>query len=234
MREVADEIVVVDSGSRDATPAIARDHGARVYVREWTNYADQKNFAADQATNSWLLSLDADEELSSALQTALLDWKKRAPEHPVYEFARRTWYLGQWIRHSGWYPDFQRRLFLRGQAKFAGIIHESLRFEGNPGRLPGDLLHYTVQSLAEHEANVDNYSTLAARQMFEAGKRNWRGGMWLGAPWSWFRSFLLRGGFLDGYRGVLIARMAGRTVRLKYRKLGQLVADSQNEGRNAT
>lgn len=231
---VADEIVVVDSGSSDATQDVARRHGARVHVREWTNYADQKNFATALAGNDWVLSLDADEELSSPLQTALLDWKKHKAAREVYEFARRTWYLGAWIRHSGWYPDFQRRLFRRDCAKFSGIIHESLRFQGEPGRLPGDLLHYTVRSLAEHEANVERYSSLSARQLFEAGKRNWRAGMWLGPSWSWFRNFALRGGFLDGYRGAMISLMAARTVRLKYQKLGKLISEGRDTARNAS
>lgn len=224
---VADEIVVVDSGSTDGTEAIARRHGAAFFVRPWTNYSEQKNFAAAQATNEWILSLDADEELSSVLQSSLLDWKKREPEFRIYEMARKTWYLGAWIKHSGWYPDFQRRLYQREAAKFSGIIHEALRFEAKPGRLAGDLLHYTVRTLAEHEANVERYTTLAARQMFENGKRSWRGAMWLATPSSWFQNFFLRGGFLDGYRGALIARLAARSVRLKYAKLGKLVRERQ-------
>jgi len=221
---IADEIVVVDSGSTDRTEEIARQHGAAFFSRAWTNYADQKNFAAECAGNDWILSLDADEELSSALQTSLLAWKKHTPEFSVSEMARRTWYLGAWIKHSGWYPDFQRRLYRRDFAEFAGIIHESLRFEGKPGRLSGDLLHYTVRSFDEHQANVERYTTLAAQQMFGQGKREWRAALWLATPWSWFQNFVLRGGFLDGYRGALIAQMAARSVRLKYAKLGKLVA----------
>jgi len=226
LREIADEIVVVDSGSTDRTEAIAREHGAAYFERAWTNYSEQKNFAAERARNDWILSLDADEELSSVLQTSLLDWKKREPKFSVYEVARKTWYLGAWIKHSGWYPDFQRRLYRRKTAQFSGIVHEALRFEGRAGRLPGDLLHYTVRSFAEHEANVEQYTTLAAQQMFDAGKQNWKGAMWLATPWSWFQNYLLRGGFLDGYRGALISQMAARSVRLKYAKLGKLVKNA--------
>ena len=223
LKEVADEIVVVDSGSTDRTEEIARAHGATWFERAWTNYADQKNYAAECAGNDWVLSMDADEELSSPLQTSLLSWKKHAPEYSVYEMARKTWYLGAWISHSGWYPDFQRRLYRRDEAEFSGIVHESLRSTGKIGRLSGDLQHYTVRSFDEHEAKVERYTTLAAQQMFAEGKRKWKGAMWFAPAWSWFQNFALRGGFMDGYRGALIARMAARAVRLKYTKLGTLV-----------
>jgi glycosyltransferase involved in cell wall biosynthesis len=227
---IADEIVVVDAGSTDRTAEVASEHGAAVFRRPWSNYAEQKNFAAERAANDWILSLDADEEVSSLLHTSLLDWKKRKPESAVYEVSRKTWYLGAWIKHSGWYPDFQRRLYRRGAAQFSGSIHEALRFDGKPGRLGGDLLHYTVRSFDEHEANVERYATLAAQQMFAEGKRSWRGAAWFATPWSWFQNFVLRGGFLDGYRGALISQMAARSVRLKYTKLGKLIASKRYSG----
>lgn len=228
LQGIADDVVVVDSGSTDRTETIVREQGARLFFRSWTNYAEQKNFAASQAAHDWVFSMDADEELSSVLQTSLLDWKKRSPAASVYEVSRRTWYLGAWIRHSGWYPDFQRRLYHRDAARFSGIVHESLRFNGAPGRLHGDLLHYTIRDFAEHEANVEKYSTLAAHQMFAEGRRRWRAALWLATPWSFLQNFVLRGGFLDGYRGALISQMAARTVRCKYAKLGKLIEAERN------
>jgi len=221
---IADEIVVVDCGSHDRTQEIARDHGARVVAREWRNFAEQKNAAAEAASHDWILSMDADEEASPELRESLLAWKHPEPQFAVYEIARRAWYLGAWIKYSGWYPDYQRRLYRRDAAKFFGIVHESLRFEGTPGRLWGDLLHYTMNSFSEHEEKIERYTTLAARQMYEAGKRRWHAAMWLAAPWTCFSTFVLRGGFLDGYRGWLISRMAARGVWLKFKKLGKLVA----------
>lgn len=230
---VADEWVVVDSGSTDKTAEVARAAGARVIERPFTNYADQKNFAASQASEDWILLLDADESLSKELRESILEWKNSPPRFPAYEMARLTWFLGGWIRHSRWYPDWQRRLFDRRRAKFVGAIHESLQFTGQPGRLPGDLLHYTVSDLAEQRAKSDRYSTLLAQAMFEKGRRNWRGGIWFGAPWAWFQYFVLGAGFLDGYRGALIAASGARTVWLKYRKLGELVQASEGKPKSA-
>jgi len=224
VRGVADEIVVADCGSKDRTQAIARERGASVFERAWTSYEEQWNFAASCATNEWIFVLAADEELSPALRASLLEWKRQEPEYPVYEMARKAWYLGAWISHCGWYPDYQRRLYRRDLARFAGVIHEVLQFKGQPGRLQGDLLHYTMNSFAEHEDKVERYTTLAARQLSEAGKRSWRGAMWLATPWTCFSTFVLRGGFLDGYRGWLISRMAARGVWLKFKKLGKLLA----------
>jgi len=229
VKDVADEIVVVDCGSKDRTQEIARAYGAKVVTRRWSNFAEQKNFAAAAASNDWILSLDADEELNTDLRESLLKWKQREPEFAVYEMARRARYLGAWIKHCGWYPDRRRRLYRRDAAKFYGIVHESLRFKGQPGRLRGDLLHYTVNSFAEHQDKVERYTTLAARQMYESGKRDWRAAMWLATPWTWFHSFVVRLGFLDGYRGWLISRMAARGTWLKFKKLGKLIAAERGD-----
>jgi glycosyltransferase involved in cell wall biosynthesis len=233
LRGIADEIVIVDSGSTDRTEEIARNHSAAFHFRKWTDYAEQKNFAASLARTDWILFMDADEELSSVLQSAIVDWKKRSPQFEVYEVTRKTWYLGAWIKHSGWYPDWQRRLYRRDAAKFTGLIHEALRFEGTPGRIAGDLLHYTVRTFAEHAMKVEQYATLGAQQLFEDGKKRWRPALWLATPWSFFQNFVLRGGFLDGYRGALISRMAARSVLLKYKKLGKLIVAQKNSHRAA-
>jgi glycosyltransferase involved in cell wall biosynthesis len=231
LQGVADEIVVVDSGSTDRTCQIARELGARVIPRVFTNFGEQKNFAAEQAAHDWVLSLDADERLNAELRRSLAAWKESQPECDAYEISRKPNYLGGWIRHSGWYPEYCIRLYRRDRARFVGALHESVKLGGRAGRLPGEILHYTIRSLVEHYAKMEAFTTRAAGELYSQGRRHWRGGMWLGAPWVLAQRFLLQLGFLDGYRGALIAWTSARYVWLKYRKLGVLVRGGKLEER---
>lgn len=231
LRGVADEIVVVDSGSTDRTCEIARGPGARVISRPFSNFGDQKNFAAAQATHDWVLSLDADERLSSELRESITAWKQSQPEYLAYRINRRPNYLGGWIRHSGWYPEYCVRLYRRDSARFVGAIHESVQVNGPVGKLRGDILHYTIRSLSEHYAKMEAFTTRAAEDLYARGRRRWRGDMWVAAPWTLMQRFLFQLGFLDGYRGALIAWTSARYVWLKYRKLGVLVRGGKLEAR---
>ncbi len=231
LRGVADEVVVVDSGSADRTREIAQEMGARVVLRPFTNFGEQKNFAAAQASNEWLLSIDADERLNPELREAIAAWKQTQPQYPAYEINRQPNYLGGWIRHSGWYPEYCVRLYRRDAARFVGALHESVHVDGRVARLPGNILHYTIRSLAEHYAKMDAFTTRAAEDLYARGRRNWRGGMWVAAPWTLVQRFFLQLGFLDGYRGALIAWTSARYVWLKYRKLGVLARGGKLEAR---
>jgi glycosyltransferase involved in cell wall biosynthesis len=232
VRGIADEIVLVDGGSTDRTQQVAREFGAAVFERPFTNHADQKNYAASLSSNDWIFLLDADEELSEELKESLEKWKATPPHFPVYEMPRLTWYLGAWIRHSRWYPDWQRRIYRRDRVSFSGAIHSALRFDGPVGKLRGDLLHYTIRTFTEHQAKLEKYTTAIAQEMFKQGRRNWRAAMWLATPWSWIHHFFLGAGFMDGYRGALIAQMAARSVHLKFAKLGKLV-EAEKRARNS-
>jgi glycosyltransferase involved in cell wall biosynthesis len=231
LRGVADEIVVVDSGSPDRTCEIARGLGARVVSRPFTNFAEQKNFAAGQAAHDWVLSLDADERLSDGLRESIIGWKQSHPECVAYRMNRKPNYLGGWIRHSGWYPEYCVRLYRRDAGRFVGAIHESVQVNGRVGLLRGEILHYTIRSLGEHYAKMEAFTTRAAEDLYARGRRRWRGGMWVAAPWTLVQRFLFQLGFLDGYRGALIAWTSARYVWLKYRKLGVLVRGGKLEAR---
>jgi glycosyltransferase involved in cell wall biosynthesis len=224
IRGIADDLIVVDSGSTDRTQEIATQHGAQFFVRAWSGFADQRNFAETFASHDWILALDADEELSAELRDSIAAWKKSEPQFAAYEFSRRARYLGGWIWHSGWYPDRKTRLYRRGSGHFEGAAHDSFRTPQKIGRLAGDLLHYTFESAADHAAAVDRYSSAAAEEMYLRGKRDWRAAMLIAAPWTFVRKLVFQAGLLDGRRGWLIARYSARYTWLKYRKLGELIA----------
>jgi hypothetical protein len=221
---VADEIILVDSGSTDRTCEIAREFGARVYTRQLDGLAEQKNYAASFSSNDWVLSIDCDEELSPELRASILAWKQQTPDRNGYYFPLMTNYLGGWIEHSGWYPDHKLRLYRRDRGKFVSVLHEGVQIEGAPSRLEGHLFHYTVRSLAEHRAKLDALSTMAAEDMFAHGRRSWRATMIFAPPWTFVQRLVFQLGVLDGRRGWLIAWLSGSYIYMKYRKLGRLLA----------
>jgi glycosyltransferase involved in cell wall biosynthesis len=221
---VADEIILVDSGSTDHTCDLARESGARVYARKLDSLAEQKNYAASFASNDWILSIDCDEELSPELRASMIAWKQTTPDKNGYDFPLMTKYLGGWIRHSGWYPDYKLRLYRRDRGKFVSVLHEGVKIEGPAGRLDGHLLHYTVRSYAEHKAKLDFLSTMAAEEMFSHGTRSWRAAMIFAPPWTFLQRLVFQLGVLDGRRGWLIAWLSAHYIYIKYRKLGRLLA----------
>jgi glycosyltransferase involved in cell wall biosynthesis len=224
LAEIADEIILLDSGSTDRTCEIARTFGARVYARKLDSFADQKNYAASLSSNDWILSIDCDQELSPELRSSMLAWKRESPARNGYEILLLTNYLGGWIRHSGWYPEFRVLLFRRDKSKFVSALHERVHVEGPLGRLNGHLFHYTIRSLAEHRAKLDAMSTMAAEDMFARGRKSWRAAMIFASPWTIFQRLVFQLGILDGRRGWLIAWLSGYYIYLKYRKLGRLLA----------
>ena len=221
----ADEIVVVDSDSTDDTRQIATGLGARVVTHAFEGFAAQKNFSSEQAQHDWVLSLDADEELDSQAQAALLEWKRTEPSAAGYQFARRAQYLGRWIGRSGWYPDFKLRLFDRRRGSWQGaFVHESVVVNGPVATLPGEILHFTCNSLEEHRQRIEFYTDLAAKEMFERNEKVNILRRTLAPPWIFLNTYLFRLGVLDGEQGFLIAKMAAHYVRRKYAKLKALQA----------
>lgn len=215
----ADEIVVVDSGSTDRTVEVAEKLGARVVESAWPGYANQKNHAAAQASYDWILSLDADESLSEALEAEIWRLKKIGPRYDAYTMPRLAQYLGRWIRHSGWYPDRKIRLYDRRKATWVGkFVHETVHVKGKVGHLESNLLHFTCDSLSEHLRTMDRYTTLAAQQLLEIGEPVTFARILLSPPWTFFQTYILNLGFLDGLEGLAIANMAALYNFVKYAK----------------
>ena len=217
----ADEVLVVDSESTDNTVEIARRFTDRVFIRPWPGYSAQKNFAADQALNDWIFSLDADERVSPELAAAIRHLKENTSVEPAaFEMLRLTFYLGRWIKHSGWHPDSKLRLYDRRRAEWEGdYVHETLKTSGRVERLTGDILHYTVRDASEHHSRMDRYTTLAAEQLFAEGKRASYALMLLSPPFVFLKSYFFKLGFLDGAQGIAIACFAAHYVFLKNLKL---------------
>jgi glycosyltransferase involved in cell wall biosynthesis len=214
-----EEILVVDSGSTDRTRTIAAQRGARVIPHAWPGYAQQKNWAAAQASSDWILSVDADEALSEELEAELLALKGSSFQVAAYSMPRMAQYLGKWIRHSGWFPDRKVRLYDRRKAQWTGeYVHESVTVDGPVGLLKASLLHFTCDSLSAHMRTLDRYTTLAAQELNAKGITRPAYRLAVDPAWTFLRTYLLQRGFLDGFEGFTIAYMAALYTFLKYAK----------------
>jgi glycosyltransferase involved in cell wall biosynthesis len=219
----ADERIVVDAQSTDETAAIARARAERVVVREWPGYVAQKNYAASLATHDWILSLDADERVTPALAADIRERLERDPPHAGYRIPRVTFHLGRWIRSTDWYPDLQLRLYDRRAAEWTGAhVHESLSVRGSVGRLRGELQHFAYRDIAEHLETIDRYTTLAARQMHESGRRAGALALVAHPPLAFLRNYIARAGFRDGVPGLIVSSLNAYYVFLKFAKLWEL------------
>ncbi len=232
----ADEILVVDSESTDATREISGQRGARVIVNPWPGFSAQKQFAVDAASHDWIFSLDADERVSTELQNAIGALRKRDESGLLdgYRMARRAFYMGRWIRGGGWYPDYQLRLFRRSRGHWGErLIHESVAMDpgARVGTIQGDLLHYSMRDSGHHRQMIEErYAPLGARQMMRDGKRTsfWRTAV--AGPAAFVRSFLLKGGWRDGRAGFTIADFARRHAALKHAILADLQRADRGDG----
>jgi glycosyltransferase involved in cell wall biosynthesis len=223
----ADEIIVVDSQSTDDTVAIARGLATRVVSRDWPGYSAQKNYAAEIASNDWILSLDADERVTPDLAEEIKRVLSGAPTQSGYRIPRVTWYLGRWIRSTDWYPDYQLRLYDRRAARWNGRrVHESVEPDSPPGQPRHELQHYAYRDIADHLATIDRYTTLAAEQWLSEGRRTTTLQMLFHPRFAFIRNYLLRGGIRDGAVGLLVSRLNAYYVFLKFAKLWEL----QNSG----
>ena len=242
---LADEIVVVDSGSTDGTVEIARRLGAQVSVTaDWPGFGVQKGRALARATGEWVLSLDADERVSTALADsirrivgtpaadtsgqAFVAENSRGGATLGYELSRLSSFCGQWMRHGDWYPDRVLRLFRRGQGRFTDdLVHERIVVDGPVGRLEGDLLHHTMPSLDDALDKMNRYTSGRALDRVRAGRRGSLGGALGHGLWAFLRSYVLKRGFLDGRLGFVLAVYIAEGTYYRYLKMAYAPAPAR-------
>jgi glycosyltransferase involved in cell wall biosynthesis len=219
----ADELIVVDSGSTDGTPELARAAGAIVIERDWPGYSAQKDFAASQASHDWILSVDADERVTPELADEVRSTVQNPGNHAGFRIPRVTFHLGRWIRTTDWYPDYQLRLYDRRHARWARRrVHESIKADGAVGQLAGELQHYAYRDLAHHYETMQRYTRLAALQMKDDGRTANPLQLFFHPPAAFLRNYVLKRGFLDGTPGLIISAMNAHYVFMKFAKLWAL------------
>jgi glycosyltransferase involved in cell wall biosynthesis len=217
------EIVVVDSFSADSTVKLAKKYTNKVFQRKWTDYTDQKNYANTRTSFPWILSLDADERISPELREEILEIKKEEPECSGFSIPRQVYYLGRWIRHSGWYPDRKLRLFRKDRARWEGeYVHERLVIEGKIQKLSGSIHHFTYRNISEHLDRINKFSELGAQKLYaKRNKCRWHHLVFM-PLFRFMKSFFWRAGFLDGYPGFIVSVLNGYSIFLRYAKLKEI------------
>lgn len=220
----ADEIIVVDAKSHDQTVEHAAQFTTKIFITEWKGFAAAKNFALQKVSNEWILWLDADERVTPKLALEIKQLLSEVSnEYVGYEVARRAYFLGKWIKHCGWYPGYVTRLFKCSAVKFKEMrVHEKLEVSGNVGKLNSDILHFTDDTLFHYIEKFNRYTTLAAEDLVEVGKRSSFFDIFIRPPYLFFKMFFLRRGFLDGMHGFVLSLLSANYVFVKYAKLREM------------
>ncbi len=215
-----DEIIIVDCGSTDNTVELCRHYTNKIFITDdWPGFGPQKNRALAKATGEWVLSIDADEQVTTTLQQEIKQTITHATES-AFRIPRRSRYCGRWIKHSGWSPDYVTRLFRRSCANFSNdLVHEKILLQGNIGTLKTPLLHYSFESLEEVLEKVNNYSSANAQMHYAKGKKSSLSKAILHGLWAFLRTYLLRAGFLDGREGFMLAVSNAEGTYYYYLKL---------------
>jgi glycosyltransferase involved in cell wall biosynthesis len=226
-----DEVVVVDSFSQDRTAEIARRRQARVIQNRWPGHVTQKNVALDAAGGEWILALDCDERVTPRLQDAILDVLDRASDTEGYVISRKTFYLGRWLEHGGWFPEWRLRLFLRGRGRWEGVDpHDAVHVGGRTGRITpagrgtdaAVILHYSFKDLSHQLEVLDRYTEIQAGELFRSGRHVNAADLTFRPLWRFFRIYLVRQGFLDGAAGFYMAVNNAYAAYMKYARLWEM------------
>lgn len=216
-------IVVLNDDVADRTDKIAESFGAKIFREPWKGHIAQKNSAAEKASCDWILGLDADEEVSTALRgeiQELFSDAEKMERFAAFSFPRCSFYCDRWIRHGDWYPDRKVRLWRRGQARWGGLNpHDAVQASGRVGSLKNDLFHYSMNDLDHHVRKTMAYSDIFLRRQLEGGRAAGNFDMWFRPWWRFVRSYFLRLGFLDGWQGYAIARLVALETFLRYAKI---------------
>jgi glycosyltransferase involved in cell wall biosynthesis len=226
VKGVVDEIIVVDSHSTDKTREICDQYNVKFISQDWLGYSATKNLGNKLAAHDWILSLDADEALSSKLKNSILK-EKQDFKYDAYIMRRMTNYCGKWIRHCGWYPDPKTRLWKKSLGEWDGDIHETINLApaAKVGKLAGDILHYSISTIFQHIEQINKFSEIHSQSAFKKGKRSHLMALLLKPTERFFTTYLFKLGFLDGYNGFLISVLTAHSVFLRRVKLRQLWQD---------
>ncbi|WP_322014504.1 glycosyltransferase family 2 protein [Paraburkholderia sp. J12] len=228
VRGLAMETIVFDSGSKDGTPDLCRALGARVFETDWPGDGPQKNRALAEARGDWVMCLDADERVSPELRTELDALLAAGTPHAAFSTPRRSSFCGRFMKHSGWWPDRIERIFRRGNARFTDVrTHTHLEIDGTIGRFDGPIIHISMPDLHEALEKTNAYSSAGALTMAEAGKRSSLGKALFKGFWAFFRTWVIRAGFLDGPEGLMLAINNAETTYYRYAKLALLTRDGK-------
>jgi len=219
-----DEAVVVDSQSSDLTVRLAEANGARVIINPWPGHIQQKNFAIEQTTGDWILSLDADEEITTELREEIEAARKEGfYGREGFYFPRQSMFLGRWIKHGGWYPDYHLRLFKKESGRFGGMNpHDKVDLKGRAGHFKNHMLHYTYPSLEAYFERFNSYTGIAAGELFKKGRRLSPFKIVFSPPAAFVKMYLLKLGFLDGVEGFILSVFSAHYVLVKNLKLWEL------------
>lgn len=221
--DFADEIVVVDSQSIDSTVELARKFTDKVYQVRFEGFGKLKNDAAAKANCDWILSVDADERVSPQLAEEIVEIVRRNDSHSGYLLPRKTFFLGRWITHGGWYPGHVLRLFRKDKGTFNHfLVHEYVSVNGEVGKLKADLLHYSDPNLKHYLAKLDKFTSLSAQSLYDEGRRAGVGDLLFRPAFMFLKMYLLKRGFLDGMQGLVLSLLSAVHVLVKYAKLWEM------------